>query len=107
MSKLTIAAMLLGILGLGVGIYHLVETHPNEQAFFERVHESDMDRRLWQSYEDASDMQGLAMAILAGLGFVLGIIGWIQKRGVPGLLAIIMNLAVVLIPLATKTHMFS
>ncbi|MBU43890.1 MAG: hypothetical protein CMN76_11770 [Spirochaetaceae bacterium] len=108
MDKLTIASLILGITGLCIGVYHLAETHPNERAFFEMMDpSSDLDRQLWQSYEAASDMQGIAMAVICGIGLILGIVGFIQEKGLPATGAIVLNAAVLIIPLATKTHMFS
>lgn len=112
MNKLSIASIVLAVLALGIGVYHLVETQPNEEAFRDMIitdsGEIDvMARDLARSYEEASDIQGIAIAALASIGLILGLIGFVKSKGVPAIIAIVLNLGALLIPLITKTHMFS
>ncbi len=107
MKHLAIVSIVLAALGLGIGAYHLAETHPNEKAFRARSLSSPLARKLWKSYEAASDKQGIAMGVLAIAGFLTGLLGWLKTRSKPALIGIVLSLGLALIPLATKTHMFS
>lgn len=104
MNKFTIAAIVLGLLGLGVGVYHLVETHPNEIAFLHS--DGEMARTMWRSYREASNYQVLAILASCGLGLILGVVGYLKNKAAVPAIAVLVNLLVLVIPLATRTHMF-
>lgn len=112
MNKLAIASLLLGVIALSIGVYHLVETQPNAEAFRDMQftvtgHSDPGIRELAESYESASDMQGIVIAVLGIIGLILGIIAFIQSKGVPAIIGVVLNIGTLIIPLITKTHMFS
>jgi hypothetical protein len=90
MKPICIIALVLGIAGGGVAVYHLVETYPNVKAFSKRSETGGhhhyghhrrgrrmdrLDYRLHRSYADAGFYQIYAMWALGGLGLILGVLG--------------------------------
>jgi hypothetical protein len=121
MKALCIIALVLGIAGSGVAVYHLVETYPNLKYFETRTHghhghahhrhrmrSERMDRldyRLYRSYADAGFYQIYAMWALGGLGLILGIIGAIkgkQKLRYMALGGVALSVFVLIVSLSTQ-----
>lgn len=92
MKPIAIIALVLGIAGGGVAVYHLVETYPNVKAFSKedktgyggssrrRARLERLRWRLEQSYRDAAFNQVYAMWGLGGLGLILGILGFAKLK---------------------------
>ena len=76
MKKFFLLAGLLGLIGLAIGVYHMVETWPNIVAF-QRMG----DMALWRAYRSAGWLQIYAMWGTGGLGCVLGLLGLLRDKG--------------------------
>lgn len=90
MKAVAIMALVLGLSGLGVGVYHLVETYPNVKAFERRAqdHHDTMTTRLWMMYRRTGFNQIYAMWALGGLGLICGVLGAIKNKEKLRLLAV-------------------
>lgn len=109
MKLVLISAMLSSFIALGVGVYHIVETHPNEEYFREKAFGSNsrVSRKIWHSYEEVSDVQGVVVGVSGILGLILCFFGYYKEKQKFYFLGILGSLIGLLIVLSTKTHMFS
>ena len=106
-NKIAIVSLIISIASLGIGIYHLTETRPMEEFYFERNRDGDQMMHLWHEYEAAAELQGIVMGILGIVALLLGLVATFKAREPLSYIAIALAVAALLIPLATQTHMFS
>lgn len=79
MKKLNLIALILGFLGLGTYLYNLLVLQPVlGQANEGLSNITDFD--LYSQYRGMSDLLGLSGTSLAGIGFILGMIGFIKSK---------------------------
>lgn len=125
MKLLAYLSITFGLLSFAIGAYHLLETEPNREYYADKRLEimsdfgfsdeisaaqkqlRDKFTNLWESTESASDTQGMAMVALALLGFLAGLVALLKGKQKLGLLGLLISLGSAIIPLITKTHMFS
>ena len=83
MKILSIIALVLGLVAISIGLYHLIETYPNVNAFHKMYLESNapLDQSMWQSCRSAGWMQIYAIWGVGGLGLILGAIAAIKEKG--------------------------
>ena len=94
MKVIAIICLVLGFGAVAVGIYHHVETYPNVKAFDQMAQKSGSpaDELLAQSYRDAAWTQIYAIWGIAGLGFVLGLVGTLRRSKL-AMVGLLLNVA--------------
>jgi hypothetical protein len=79
MKKLNLVALILGILGLCTYLYNLLVLQPVlGQANVGLSNITDFE--LYSQYRGMSDLLGLSGTSLAGIGFILGLIGYFKSK---------------------------
>lgn len=96
MKWLGIVATVLGAIGLGIGVYHLVETWPNVKAFQEMD-----DTMLWVAYRSAAWVQVYSMWAAGGLGLIAGAVAFLRNKSKLGLAGGLASIAAIVISLTT------
>jgi hypothetical protein len=106
MKILSVIALVLGLIAISIGLYHLIETYPNIKAFGKMYLESNapLDQSMWQSYRSAGWMQIYAIWGVGGLGLISGVIAAIKEKEKMRLIAIaggVLSLVALIISMTT------
>jgi len=108
MKKLAITALALGLISGSIGVYHLSHTEPMRKFYFKHFdYKTKKYVKELREYRDISDMQGIAMGSFAIIAFILALVAVIKSKDTLSWVALAVSILVAIIPLATKTHMFS
>ncbi len=107
MKVLSIIALSIAIIGLGLGLYVQFEIVPNEAYMDALENPSEIERRLWIHYHEQMVNFGVIAMALGGLGFLLGLFPAFKTKKPIAWISIVIGLAAFFLGASQGTHLFS
>jgi hypothetical protein len=79
MKSIKSISLVLGLVGISLALYHLIETSPNLAFFESMTDKSDLERDIWKNHRSVAHMQVYGMWASGGLGLILA--AWAFFKG--------------------------